>query len=150
MLTFSSRYRRFADVAQSAERVLGKDEVTGSSPVISSQGNASPASDCGVFFYSRVPDKKCEKVCKNRFYEYHNEYHHSGRSIRSSADLTSSVVGWTYVAGICDVLDQRIAFRSVSAGTSCVTASAVAVVCRHEYGGRSRTPIRAVNCLTRS
>ena len=28
-----------ADVAQSVERVLGKDEVTGSNPVISSSGN---------------------------------------------------------------------------------------------------------------
>ena len=37
------RYLKFADVAQQVEHVLGKDEVTGSSPVISSTGSSRPA-----------------------------------------------------------------------------------------------------------
>ncbi len=36
-----------ADMAQSVERILGKDEVTGSIPVISSK---TPAFVCGCFF----------------------------------------------------------------------------------------------------
>ena len=38
-----------ADMAQSVERILGKDEVTGSIPVISSK---TPAFACGCFFCS--------------------------------------------------------------------------------------------------
>ena len=39
-----SRAAKHADVAQSVERILGKDEVTGSNPVISS-GNPSEMKD---------------------------------------------------------------------------------------------------------
>ena len=41
-----------ADVAQSVERILGKDEVTGSNPVISSEKKPS----CRASFF-RVPGK---------------------------------------------------------------------------------------------
>ena len=40
VIYISRRTKRHADVAQSVERILGKDEVTGSNPVISSEGLA--------------------------------------------------------------------------------------------------------------
>ena len=39
---------RWADVAQLVERVLGKDEVTGSIPVIGSRAFASVRGPCGI------------------------------------------------------------------------------------------------------
>ena len=36
------KYGQFAHVAQSAERVLGKDEVTGSNPVVGSENARCP------------------------------------------------------------------------------------------------------------
>ena len=42
----------YADIAQSVERILGKDEVTGSNPVISSIENEVPIG-CLVFLSSR-------------------------------------------------------------------------------------------------
>ena len=40
------RVERHADVAQSVERILGKDEVTGSNPVISLKGLAFASPFC--------------------------------------------------------------------------------------------------------
>ena len=47
VIYISRRTKRHADVAQSVERILGKDEVTGSNPVISSEGLA----ELQVFFF---------------------------------------------------------------------------------------------------
>ena len=45
--------RQHADVAQSVERILGKDEVTGSNPVISSRSSEHVVSmGSGLFLYS--------------------------------------------------------------------------------------------------
>jgi hypothetical protein len=41
----------FADIAQQAERVLGKDEVTGSNPVISSSFIPQSFKLCGIFAF---------------------------------------------------------------------------------------------------
>ena len=44
------RRKQLADVAQSVERILGKDEVTGSNPVISSMGSCRNArSFCFIY-----------------------------------------------------------------------------------------------------
>ena len=46
--------RQHADVAQSVERILGKDEVTGSNPVISSRGSEHVVSmGSGLFCTSK-------------------------------------------------------------------------------------------------
>ena len=52
-----------ADVAQSAERILGKDKVTGSIPVISSGGIAQLARASGS--YPLCP--RFKSVCRHQF-----------------------------------------------------------------------------------
>ena len=45
---FRINSEKYADIAQSVERILGKDEVTGSNPVISSMKKGHPI---GVSFF---------------------------------------------------------------------------------------------------
>ena len=59
----TSRAAKHADVAQSVERILGKDEVTGSNPVISSRNQSEMAGFFVVFEGFRKNGRAILRFC---------------------------------------------------------------------------------------